>query len=111
MNYELKTVLSSSLIPQPSPFTLHNSSFQPSQYFPRDDYPLDLRAPLADFAELGFPEVALHRKSPRVAVAAMDLDRFERRPHGSLRGEELGHGGLPGKPLSAIPHQGGPVDE
>src|SRR6185369_3784036 len=65
----------------------------------------------ADLAKLGLPEITLHRKGPRVAVAAMDLDRLQGRPRGRLRGEELGHGSLPGKPRSTILQPGGPVYE
>src|SRR5512143_1525022 len=39
-----------------------------------DHHPLHLARPLADLAELGVAEVALHRVVAGVAVAAVDLD-------------------------------------
>src|SRR5689334_16171537 len=44
------------------------------QDLPRDHQPLDLRGALADLADLGVAEHALHRVVLRVAVAAVDLD-------------------------------------
>src|SRR5215472_5610201 len=62
-----------------------------------DDGALNLAGALADFAELGIAQIALHRKLARVPVATMDLDRLVAGAHRSFRGKQLGHRRLLGE--------------
>src|SRR3954447_16269076 len=77
-----------------------------------DHEPLDLRRALEDRVDLGVAVHALDGELARVAVAAEDLDRALRRPHGPLARLELAHRALGGFELAAGPaHPRGAPDE
>src|SRR5581483_2675817 len=70
-----------------------------------DHQALDLGGALEDRVDLGVAVHPLHRVLARVAVAAEDLDRALRRPHGDLPGLELGYRTLGGlEVLAGPPH-------
>src|SRR5579871_5840542 len=50
-----------------------------------DHEALDLRRALVDLRDFGVPEVPLHRVILNIPIAAVDLHRLRRRPHGRLR--------------------------
>src|SRR6185437_15088545 len=78
---------------------------------PRDDDALDLRRPFVDLGDFGVAEQPLYRILLDVAVAAEDLNRFGRRPHRRLAGEELGHRAELADVLAAVLRRRGGVQQ
>src|SRR5215213_9507224 len=70
----------------------------------RDDEALDLAGALEDRVDLGVAVPALDGVLAGVAVAAEDLDRFLRHPHGDLAGLVLAHRAL-GVAVAAVAGQ------
>jgi hypothetical protein len=88
---------SPSLLFPSSPFPLLSDSEKPLHppliQAVRNDDPLDLRGPLPDPFDPGFPEETLGDVLAHVAAAAEDLDRPVRHPSDHLGRVQLGHRG------------------
>src|SRR5438132_5900520 len=81
------------------------------QYLARYDDALYLRSSFADRAKLRVAPVFLRRVIFRVAIAAMNLDRFLANAHAYLRSEELGHRRFFGCLLALVLHPGGAIHQ
>src|SRR5687767_3657134 len=77
----------------------------------RNDETLDLTRSLSDLADLRVAEHALDGILLGIPVAAVDLDRLDRGPHGQLRTEQLRHRGRLAERLTTLCEPGRMVDE